>query len=87
MLRNSKWGYTVCIVSLNCPYISSVISRGPLVHKDEGLSESNKGNPAARAYIGTSAAAERGMVTWIMRLNMRVTEGQARASIYSTDFR
>ena len=26
------------------------------------------GNPAARAYIGTSATAERGMVTRIMRL-------------------
>ena len=25
--------------------------------------ESNTGNPAARAYMGTSAAAERGMVT------------------------
>ena len=30
--------------------------------------ESNPGNPAAPAYIGTSAAAERGMGTWIMRL-------------------
>ena len=51
--------------------------------------ESNKGNPAARAYIGTSAAAERGMVTWIMRLNMRGTGGfpMSRASIYSTDLR
>ena len=29
--------------------------------------ESNMGNPAARAYIGTSAAAG-SMVTWIMRL-------------------
>ena len=26
-----------------------------------------------RLYIGTSAAAERGMVTWIMRLHMRGT--------------
>ena len=30
--------------------------------------ESSPGNPAAWAYIGTSTAAERGMVTWIMRL-------------------
>ena len=37
--------------------------------------ESNKGNPAARAYIGTSAAAERCMSAWIMRLNMRGTGG------------
>ena len=30
--------------------------------------EGNPGNRAAPAYIGTSAATERGMVTWIMRL-------------------
>ena len=30
--------------------------------------ESNQGNPAARHYTGMSAAAERGMVTRIMRL-------------------
>ena len=41
-----------------------------------GTIESNTGNPAARAYMGTSAVAERGMVVWIMRLNMRGTEGQ-----------
>ena len=32
-----------------------------------GGRESNKGNPAARHYTGMSAAAERGMVTRIMR--------------------
>ena len=55
------------------------------------LVESNEGNPAARAYIGTSAATERGMRAWIMRLNMR-GNGRggfptSRAPIYSTDFR
>ena len=42
--------------------------------------ESNKpkGNPAVRAYIGTSAAVERGMVTWVMRLHMRVQRGFLR---------
>ena len=50
---------------------------------------SNKGNPAAQAHIGTSAAAERGMRAWIMRLNMRGMGGfpTSRASIYSVDFR
>ena len=53
------------------------MSEAPLRLGRLGLwnAESNKGNPAARAYIGTSAAAERGMVTWIMRLNMRGMEG------------
>ena len=33
-----------------------------------GVIVSNPGNPAARHYTGMSAAAERGMVTRIMRL-------------------
>ena len=36
--------------------------------KEVGEDVSNKGNPAARHYTGMSAAAERGMVTRIMRL-------------------
>ena len=38
------------------------------VNRDMGYNVSNKGNPAARHYTGMSAAAERGMVTRIMRL-------------------
>ena len=34
-----------------------------------------KDNPAARVYIGMSAAAERDMSAWILRLNMRGTGG------------
>ena len=63
----------------------SSMSAGILVKDD-----SNKGDPAARVYIGTSAVAERGgMVTWIMRLNMRGTEGfpTLRVSTCSTSLR
>ena len=50
---------------------------------------SNKGNPAARTYIGTSAATERGMSAWVMRLNMTGTGvfPTSRASTHSMECR